>query len=72
MINYLQSCDGSTIYCLYELYREQDFIYDLCCQPVLTSELDKIKFNEVKPKYPNIKDISSEFYEGFGRDLLSD
>ena len=55
---------------LFKLYRNKDFVYNILLQPVLTSDLDQAKRNDKPPKYPNAKDISSEFYKGFGINLL--
>ncbi|KAK8843573.1 hypothetical protein M9Y10_024630 [Tritrichomonas musculus] len=61
---------GSKFEVIYDYLKDKDYIYNLFLQPVLTSELNNIKFNDANPKYPNAKDISNEFYDGFGRDLL--
>ncbi|KAK8876621.1 hypothetical protein M9Y10_006839 [Tritrichomonas musculus] len=66
----LQSYGNLVICSNFESYREKDFLYNIFLKPVLTSELDKIKINDDKLKYPYKKDISNEFFEGFGRDLL--
>ena len=55
----------------YELYRKKDFVYDILRQPVFTSNLDRTNRSDKLPKYPKAKDISSEFYDGFGKDLLN-
>ncbi|KAK8838429.1 hypothetical protein M9Y10_033055 [Tritrichomonas musculus] len=55
----------------YELYRKKDFVYDILRQPVFTSNLDRTNRSDKPPKYPKAKDISSEFYDGFGKDLLN-
>ena len=54
----------------YNFYRERDYLYNILCEPILTSELGKNDREENEPKYPNMKEISKEFYEGFGHDLM--
>ena len=54
---------------LYESYRYKDYLYNIKCKPILSSELEHVNEKSVPPKYPNAKDISSEFYKGFGEDL---
>ena len=56
---------------LYELYRSKDYIYNIKLEPIEYSELEKINEKIVQPKYPNAKDISSEFFKGFGEDLYA-
>ena len=53
---------------LYESYRNFDFVYNIQFEPVLSSDLEKKTVNP--PKYPNARDITPEFYNGFGHDLL--
>ncbi|KAK8837958.1 hypothetical protein M9Y10_035902 [Tritrichomonas musculus] len=51
---------------LYELYRHKDYLYNITLHPILSSELEHIDKKAIKPKYPNAKDLSPEFYAGFG------
>lgn len=67
IIKYLELFNYLFFECLYELYKKMDFLYDLFFQPVLSSEINKKKIIE---KNPNLKNISDEFYNGFGYDLL--
>ncbi|KAK8894562.1 hypothetical protein M9Y10_022997 [Tritrichomonas musculus] len=55
---------------LYNIYRERDYLYNVVNEPILTSEIRQKDKKTNKPKYPNMKEISQEFYEGFGRDLM--
>ncbi|KAK8892541.1 hypothetical protein M9Y10_029774 [Tritrichomonas musculus] len=57
-----------SFYELYESYKHQDFLYNIELKPILSSELNHIN-EKVPPKYPNAKDLSPEFYKGFGEDL---
>ncbi|KAK8847021.1 hypothetical protein M9Y10_019596 [Tritrichomonas musculus] len=52
---------------LYELFRCKDYLYNFEFKPILSSKVGKEKV--ALPKYPNAKDLSSEFYKGFGEDL---
>ena len=51
---------------LYETYRNKDFLYDVLHLPICSSDL--LKKNK---KNPNLKDISKDFYEGVGYDLIN-
>ena len=53
----------------YESYRSKDFLYNVLYKPILTSDLQHIKYDEDR-KYPNAKDISDLFYEGLGSDII--
>ena len=53
----------------YESYRNKDYLYNFKLKPVESSKIENIKEKVVPPKYPNAKDLSSEFYKGFGEDL---
>lgn len=55
---------------IYESYRNKDFLYNIYFKPMLRSDLKSIKELNIPPKYPNAKNISELFYEGFGKDLL--
>ena len=54
---------------LYESYRYKDYLYNIELEPVLSSELENINVKNASLKYPKAKDLSSEFYKGFGEDL---
>ena len=45
-------------------------MYDVIFQSVCSSDLMK-ENSEQKEKNPNLKDISKDFYEGFGYDLIN-
>ncbi|KAK8834437.1 hypothetical protein M9Y10_018146 [Tritrichomonas musculus] len=60
--------DKLTFETMYESYRNKDFLYDALLAIIESSDLLKPKPKDV-PKYPNAKDITSLFYEGFGQDL---
>ena len=53
----------------YEIYRNNDYLYNIKLDPVESSEIENINKKVVPPKYPNAKELSSEFYKGFGEDL---
>ncbi|KAK8840879.1 hypothetical protein M9Y10_027709 [Tritrichomonas musculus] len=53
---------------LYESYKSKDYLYNFDYEPVLSSKKGKQKVSP--PKYLKAKDLSSEFYKGFGEDLL--
>ncbi|KAK8836973.1 hypothetical protein M9Y10_037009 [Tritrichomonas musculus] len=69
IINKLELFEKHIYKYFYESYRNKDFVYGIDCEAILTSDLEKANIKPL-PKYPNAKDISSEFYNGFGRDLL--
>ena len=54
----------------YNFYRDRDYLYNILHEPILTSELNKKDREEKEPKYRNMKELSNEFYEGFGHDLM--
>ncbi|KAK8880547.1 hypothetical protein M9Y10_003227 [Tritrichomonas musculus] len=54
---------------LYRSYRDKDYLYNIALDPVLSSEVEHANEKVVPPKYPNAKELSSEFYKGFGEDL---
>ena len=54
---------------LYESYQYQDFLYNMDLKPVLSSEIECIKEKDVHQTYPNAKELSPEFYKGFGEDI---
>ena len=54
---------------LYEIYRNKDFLYDVLCQEICSSDLHEE--NTEKERDPNLEDISKDFYEGFGYDLIN-
>lgn len=59
---------------LYESYRNIDFIYDNKIQPIHSpNPLNINSTNHHKDfvhKYPNARNLSFQFYDGFGKDLL--
>ena len=70
IIQCIKLCNKFFYEILYELYRNKDFVYNILFMLILTSDLENVNKNGNPKIYPNAKDISSEFYEGFGRDLL--
>ena len=56
---------------IYESNRFKDFLYNIELEPIKSSELEHPNEKVVQPKYQNAKDISSEFYNGFGEDLYA-
>lgn len=60
----------STYDTIYELYKGIDFVYNANLKAILTISLENCNKKELL-KYPNAKNISSKFYEGFGKDLLN-
>ncbi|KAK8899318.1 hypothetical protein M9Y10_001631 [Tritrichomonas musculus] len=58
--------DKKTFYYLHESYRKKDFLYNIQKKYILTSDILRKNFEETTPKYYYIRDISSEFYDGFG------
>ncbi|KAK8838886.1 hypothetical protein M9Y10_032928 [Tritrichomonas musculus] len=67
----LDKLDKALLYfgMLYDSYKSKDYLYNFVYKPILSSEIGKQKVSP--PKYPNAKDLSSEFYKGFGEDLYS-
>ena len=61
--------DKLTFEIMYESYRNKDFLYSSTFRIIESSDLLKPKEKDIIHKYPNAKDISSLFYEGFGEDL---
>ena len=57
--------DKSSFCYHYEKYKTIDFLYNIELKPVISSSLQYIKTNLNLSKYPNVKNISREFYEGF-------
>lgn len=45
---------------------KKDFLYNIQKKYILTSDILRKNFEETTPKYYYIRDISSEFYDGFG------
>ena len=55
---------------IYEDYRTIDFLYDILKNSLLSRKLTSInKLNDSMNK-PKIPDITSDFYNGFGNELL--
>ena len=48
-------------------YKRLYYLYNFVYKPILSSEIGKQKVSP--PKYPNAKELSPEFYEGFGYDI---
>ena len=69
MVNLLIYSGESIVNYLYEEYRNKDFLYDVLFDYICTSDLLK-ENTEQKEKNPHLKDISEDFYEGFGYDLI--
>ncbi|KAK8865464.1 hypothetical protein M9Y10_011012 [Tritrichomonas musculus] len=67
----LNLSDKSKYDYLYELYRNNDFIYNIEFHPIQAFVIRQKKVIIIPSKYPNAKDISSEFYDGFGHDLIN-
>ena len=55
---------------LYESYRYNDYLYNIELEPIESSELEHTN-EKVAPKYTKAKELSSEFYKGFGEDLYA-
>ena len=54
---------------LFDSYRKIDFLYNVELIDIQTSDLDRIDLNQNNRSKSYIKDITSEFYNGFGHDL---
>ncbi|KAK8847116.1 hypothetical protein M9Y10_019696 [Tritrichomonas musculus] len=54
---------------LYESYQYKDYLYNIELESIESSKLEHANEKVVPPKHPNAKDLSSEFYKGFGEDL---
>ena len=54
---------------LYESYQHKDYLYNFELKPILSSNIGNKK--ETPPKYQNAKNLSPEFYKGFGEDLYA-
>ena len=61
--------DKSIFDFFYEKFKKIDFLYDIEFEPIISSGIQNIKTDLNFSKYPNAKNISSEFYDGFGKDL---
>ena len=70
MINILIVLGELYVIGLYESYRNTDFLYDAIFYPICSSDLLK-ENTEQKEKDPNLKDISEDFFDGFGYDLIN-
>ncbi|KAK8880692.1 hypothetical protein M9Y10_003377 [Tritrichomonas musculus] len=55
----------------YESYRYKDYLYNVELEPVKSSKLKRTNKKDFQPKYPKAKELSSEFYKGFGEDLYT-
>ncbi|KAK8883628.1 hypothetical protein M9Y10_042723 [Tritrichomonas musculus] len=54
---------------LYETFKVEYFLYDIELKAISASDFEEIRKEKPKPKYPNAKNISKLFYEGFGLDI---
>ena len=63
--------DKSTFEYFYESFRNKDFLYNIGLEPIMSFDISQKKEVFIQPKYPKAKDISSEFYNGFGNDLIN-
>ena len=54
---------------IYEVYRTKDFMYNAFVKIIESKYLQEIKADEIIPKYPNAKNITKVYYEGFGDDI---
>ncbi|KAK8892308.1 hypothetical protein M9Y10_029533 [Tritrichomonas musculus] len=66
MISGLELFNTTNFDFLYESYRKKVFLYNILLAPIPSTDLQNIDGNDIRQKYSNIKDISSEFYNGFG------
>ena len=48
------------------IYKTRDFIYNIQLEAILSSEIQNLKMKEEIPINPKAKEISSQFYDGFG------
>ncbi|KAK8899089.1 hypothetical protein M9Y10_001389 [Tritrichomonas musculus] len=69
-IEYILSFGIQVFESLYSSYKDKDFLYNIELQPILTKYLESSNEDIIQSKFLNAKDISSEFYDGFGRGLL--
>lgn len=51
---------------VYESYRTKEFLYNIKFEPIQLSELKDAKKDKDTLLFPNAKDITPLFYEGFG------
>ncbi|KAK8839289.1 hypothetical protein M9Y10_032221 [Tritrichomonas musculus] len=56
---------------IYELYQYNDYLYNIELDPIESFKLELTNEKVVPLKYSNAKDLSSEFYKGFGEDLYN-
>lgn len=54
---------------LYKAYMTQSYLYDIELNAIAAPYLEEMRKEKTKPKYPNAKDITSMFYEGFGLEI---
>lgn len=59
----------SFLECLYERFSKEYFVYDISLQPISSANLENIIKDCTTPKYLNAKEISTEFYKGFGYEI---
>ncbi|KAK8850219.1 hypothetical protein M9Y10_018343 [Tritrichomonas musculus] len=70
LITKSQLLDRSRFEFIYEIYRSMDFLYDIELESINSYELRDMNKRKTFPNNGNLKNISKEFYEGFGNDLL--
>ena len=56
---------------LYESYQYKDYLYNIELESIESSELEHANEKGAPPKYSSVKELSSEFYKGFGEDLYT-
>ena len=66
----LQIYNKSSFEKLYELYRDKYFLYNSILKPISVSDFRKQSTYQKSHENNLLHEISSEFYEGFGSDLL--
>ncbi|KAK8892772.1 hypothetical protein M9Y10_030014 [Tritrichomonas musculus] len=68
-INEYEMLNRNNFEILYETYKKEYFLYDIKLRAISASYFEEMRKEKTKPKYPNAKDITSMFYEGFGLDI---
>ena len=64
-INEYEMLDRNKFEILYEIYKTEYFLYDIELKAISASYFEKMREEKTNPKYPNAKDITNMFYEGF-------
>lgn len=49
----------------YEIYKNSTFLYNDELRPILASDIQIMNKKDIQPKYPYLKGLSVEFYNGF-------